>query len=252
VLGPGRYDGGRGTVGGGDHTETWSVSHADGTSVEFNPYVGDDVGLWTYVGDVGIATSWWAPTPAPTEASLVSECTYDPETGISSGKYGTSAGYYDTYRGTNMSLEPLEPGAIWSARGSVWVQAVEGGSPIYTVLHADGSLVRIDPNRERVLSQHDGPYKPLSAVLAAAGMWQPTEDGGFAFTIQYRDHDPSGATQTVGQATLKGQGVFADDGESMTAEYRSTWTSDSSSVKPVETTGTATATRLHLVPLTGN
>jgi hypothetical protein len=181
-----------------------TLEHSDGTWVSINSWVGPGVGLITAPDEYhGILTAWWVNDDPDTTLPLVGQVSVDPETGAVTNAYGDSEGFVDSAPMERQELgEVPEPDeAWWPSLGSIWVEAREGGPDVMTALHADGTVLTIDPYRG-----------------VGVGSWRPTGVDTATVTIDYYDVDLTHETVSPGPATLRGELRFAEDGELATLD----------------------------------
>ena len=183
--------------------------HSDGTWVSINNWVGPGVGL-TASPDAyhGIMTAWFTNDDPDRTLPLVGEETIDPETGETTNRYGDSEGFTDSAPGEPQELGS-DDGALpepdltwWPSLGSLWVEERDGGPDVISALHADGTLLTVDPYRG-----------------VGVGSWQPTGPDTAVVAIDYYDQDPSLDGVKIGPATLQGEIRMDQTGEVATIDF---------------------------------
>lgn len=191
----------------------YNLEHSDGTWVSINSWVGPGVGHMAMPDEYhGIATVWYVHDNPDYTDPLVGMVTTDPETGEETNAYGTSDGFTDS--------APMEPQEVldpatdsqplvepdpswWPALGSLWLEAYDDGPAVITAIHADGTLLTIDPYRG-----------------VGVGSWQPTAMDRAAVVIDYYDTDPALDSVVRGDTTLRGELQFDPSGDTATVDYR--------------------------------
>jgi hypothetical protein len=215
----------------------YNLLHSDGTWVSINSWVGPGVGLTAAPDEYhGIVTAWFTNDDPDDTEPLVGMVSIDPETGAETNAYGTSGGFYDS-----APMEPqevLDPAtdsqplaepdpAWWPALGSLWRETHDDGPAVITAIHADGTLLAIDPYRG-----------------VGVGSWQPTATDRAAVVIDYYDTDPALDTVVRGDTTLRGELQFDPSGDTATVDYRIK--GKPAIGDPVEEMGSMSLERMHL------
>jgi hypothetical protein len=181
-----------------------TVEHSDGTWVSINSWVGPGVGLLARPDEYhGILTAWFTNDESD-DLPLVGEVSIDPETGVITNRYGDSNGFSDS---APMEPQP-EPEATtvdpawWPSLGSLWVDERDGGPSVMTAIHADGTLLTIDPYRG-----------------VGVGNWVPTGPDSAALVIDYYDTDAALETVDRGRSTLRGELLMDEAHENASIEF---------------------------------
>ncbi len=208
-----------------------NLEHSDGTWVSINSWVGPGVGLYAEPDEHhGIMTAWFA-SDDPAALPLVAEVSIDPETGVATNRYGDSNGFTD-WAPAEPQPEPdaatVDP-AWWPSLGSLWVEEHEDGPSVTTAIHADGTLLTIDPYRG-----------------VGVGNWLPTGPDSASVVIDYYDSDPRPDVVKRGNSTLYGDLQMDEAHQSATIEFtvetRHQVTGEASETE----TGSAAMQRMHL------
>ena len=184
-----------------------ALEHSDGTWVSINSWVGPGVGLMAEPDEYhGIMTAWFTEDDPddPDLLPLVGMVSIDPETGAMTNRYGDSNGFYDSAPMASQAepeVAEVDP-AWWPSLGSLWVEEREDGPSVTTAIHADGTILTIDPYRG-----------------VGVGNWTPTGPDSASVVIDYYDMDPTLDGITRGDSTLLGELQMDEAHENATIDF---------------------------------